>query len=79
MSLTCLTVSLSLAHWYPGSGVVLDCIYSLSLPLCLLRRNIFCFKSTIRFLFCISNGDIHVFHGDIIIVTGVSPSLFFHC
>ena len=24
----CLTVSLSLSHWYPGSGVVLDCIYS---------------------------------------------------
>ena len=22
------TVSLSLSHWYPGSGVVLDCIYS---------------------------------------------------
>ena len=24
----CLTVSLSLFHWYPGSGVVLDCIDS---------------------------------------------------
>ena len=24
--LCCLTVSLSLSHWYPGSGVVLDCI-----------------------------------------------------
>ena len=23
--LWCLTVSLSLSHWYPGSGVVLDC------------------------------------------------------
>ena len=22
----CLTVSLLLSHWYPGSGVVLDCI-----------------------------------------------------
>ena len=22
------TVSLSLSHWYPGSGVVLDCIHS---------------------------------------------------
>ena len=22
------TVNLSLSHWYPGSGVVLDCIYS---------------------------------------------------
>ena len=27
-SLWCLTVSLSLSHWYPGSGVVLDCIDS---------------------------------------------------
>ena len=25
------TVSLSLSHWYPGSGVVLNCIDSLSL------------------------------------------------
>ena len=24
----CLTVSLSLSHWYPGLGVVLDCIDS---------------------------------------------------
>ena len=24
----CLAVSLSLFHWYPGSGVVLDCIDS---------------------------------------------------
>ena len=29
--LWCLTVSLSLSHWYPGSGVVLDCIDSWSL------------------------------------------------
>ena len=27
-SLWCLIVSLSLSHWYPGSGVVLDCIDS---------------------------------------------------
>ena len=26
--LWCLAVSLSLSHWYPGSGVVLDCIDS---------------------------------------------------
>ena len=26
--LWCLTVSLSLSHWYPGSGVVVDCIDS---------------------------------------------------
>ena len=25
------SVSLSLSHWYPGSGVVIDCIDSLSL------------------------------------------------
>ena len=29
--LLCLTVSLSISHWYPGSGVVLDCIDSWSL------------------------------------------------
>ena len=29
--LWCLTVSLSLSHWYPGSSVVLDCIDSWSL------------------------------------------------
>ena len=26
--LWCLTLSLLLSHWYPGSGVVLDCIDS---------------------------------------------------
>ena len=26
--LWCLTVNLSLSHWYPGTGVVLDCIDS---------------------------------------------------
>ena len=26
--LWCITVSLSLSHWYTGSGVVLDCIAS---------------------------------------------------
>ena len=34
--LWCLTVSLLLSHWYPGSGVVLDCIDSWSLPSFLL-------------------------------------------
>ena len=29
--LWCLNVSLPLSHWYPGSGVVLACIDSLSL------------------------------------------------
>ena len=28
LSFVVLTVSLSLSHWYPGSGVVLDCIDS---------------------------------------------------
>ena len=35
-------MSLSLFHWYPGSGVVLDCIDSLSLhPYLLLFRKRF--------------------------------------
>ena len=33
----CLTVTLSLSHWYPGSGVVLDCIDSWSLHPYLLQ------------------------------------------
>ena len=39
--LWCITVSLSLSHWYPGSGVVLDCIDSWSLHpyLLFLRRH----------------------------------------
>ena len=40
------SVSLSLSHWYPGSGVVLDCIDSLSLQPYLLylynRDNVLC-------------------------------------
>ena len=36
--LWCLIVSLLLSHWYPGSGVVLDCIDSWSLPSFLLSR-----------------------------------------
>ena len=38
--LWCLTVSLSLSHWYPGSGVVLDCIDSWSLHPYLLSYHI---------------------------------------
>ena len=34
--LWCLMVTLSLSHWYPWSGVVLDCIYSWSLSSFLL-------------------------------------------
>ena len=39
--LWCLVMTLSLSHWFPGSGVVLDCIYSWSLPsflLCILNK-----------------------------------------
>ena len=35
------SVSLSLSHWYPGSGVVLDCIDSRSLQPYLLSAYIF--------------------------------------
>ena len=36
------TVSLSLSHWYPGSGVVLDCIDSWSLHPYLLMEEFYC-------------------------------------
>ena len=36
LRLWCPSVSLSLSHWYPGSGVILDCIDSYSLHPCLL-------------------------------------------
>ena len=36
--LWCLIVNLSLPHWYPGPGVVLDCIDSWSLPSFLLLQ-----------------------------------------
>ena len=35
------SVSLSLSHWYPGSGVVLDCIDSWSLQPYLLQVHVF--------------------------------------
>ena len=38
--LSCLTVSLPLSHWYPGSGVVLDCIDSWSLHPYLLSEGL---------------------------------------
>ena len=51
--LWCLTVSLSLSHWYPVSGVVLDCIDSWSLHpylLCLEKITApIIWKSTIWF------------------------------
>ena len=39
--LWCLIVKLSLSHWYLGSGVVLDCIDSWSLPSFLLYLEVF--------------------------------------
>ena len=36
--LLCLNVNLSFSHWYPGSGVVLGCINSWSLPSLLLHK-----------------------------------------
>ena len=40
--LWCLTMSLPLSHWYSWSGVVLDCIYSLSLhPYLLCNLSLF--------------------------------------
>ena len=42
--LWCLTVSLSLSHWYPGSGVVLDCIDSWSLHPYLLCCTLFAYR-----------------------------------
>ena len=39
--LWCLIVNLSLSHWYPGSGLVLDCIDSWSLHPYLLSYHIF--------------------------------------
>ena len=39
------SVSLSLSHWYPGSGVVLDCIDSFSLqPYLLFRERVHFYK-----------------------------------
>ena len=49
--LWCLTVSLSLSHWYPWSGVVLDCIDSWSLHPYLLLE---CYTS-IKFAFWRAN------------------------
>ena len=44
LALVCgVLLNLSLSHWYPGSGVVLDCIDSLSLNsylLCLWMRGL---------------------------------------
>ena len=44
--LWCFTVSLLLSHWYPGSGVVLDCIDSWSLHPYLL----WCYIVTIKYI-----------------------------
>ena len=44
------SVSLSLSHWYPGLGVVLDCIDSRSLHHYLLLKEMKCTKSVVVFL-----------------------------
>ena len=58
--LWCITVSLSLSHWYPGSGVVLDCIYSWSLHpylLCTLTNTVSQFFSDIVHAECLGICD----------------------
>ena len=52
--LLCLIVKLSLSHWYPGSGVVLHCIDSWSLPYFLLS-NIILGNSSTLFLGALAN------------------------
>ena len=55
--LWCLIVTLSLSHWYPGSGVVLDCIDSWSLSSFYQQLKIIVIllhKSLCRFLFMTS-------------------------
>ena len=44
--LWCVTVYLLLSHWYPGSGVILDCIDSWSLHPYLLWELLFCDSSS---------------------------------
>ena len=54
--LWCLTVSLSLSHWYPGSSVVLDCIDSWSLHPYLLSKmqnSTFCRNYSVLSAVCI--------------------------
>ena len=62
--LWCPIVSFSLSHWYPGSGVVLDCIDSWSLPSFLhLNQCPFQFfrqiqmKHAIQVLYCAKQGE----------------------
>ena len=57
----CVSVSLSLSHWYSGSGVVLDCIDSQSLHPKLLSMmtltKIFKCGSVMLFVDCIRHGS----------------------
>ena len=46
--LWCLIVSLLLSHWYPGSGVVLDCIDSWSFSSSLLYVHVAAFQTFLR-------------------------------
>ena len=58
------SVSLSLSHWYPGSGVVLDCIDSRSLqPYLLSLKNYFMNTTRMEGQSCqvfFSNGVCHI-------------------
>ena len=49
--LWCLIVKLSLSSWYLGSGVVLDCIDSWSLPFFYVNRNRKSFKTQKSYIF----------------------------
>ena len=69
--LCCITVGLSLSHWYPGSGVVLDCIdyWSLHPYLLWLTALTVC---ELRALFFVSSGYVidlikHEKHGYIML------------
>ena len=58
------SVSLSLSHWYPGSGVVLDCIDSWSLHHYLLLmffiiKNLWLYS---KIIFLISDVDVYPLH-----------------
>ena len=50
--LWCSVVSLLLSHWYPGSGVALDCIDSWSLPSFVLSTNLFKLRPWVQKLAC---------------------------
>ena len=58
LSLWCLILKLSLSHYYAGSGVVLDCIASWSLPSFLLLKHFSRWQKQMAFVcgLCLSRG-----------------------